>query len=48
MFCFFATESTLAELRSSHRVAILLGSFSGHWNFGDVAQLLGAIQWHRS
>ncbi|MEM1868468.1 MAG: hypothetical protein QXY83_06470, partial [Thermosphaera sp.] len=48
MFCFFATESTLAELRSSHRVAILLGGFSGCWNFGDVAQLLGAIQWHRS
>lgn len=48
MFRFFATESTLAKLRSSHRVAILFGSFSGCWNFGDVAQLLGAIQWHRS
>lgn len=48
MFRFFATESTLAKLSSSHRVAVLFGGFSGCWNFGDVAQLLGAIRWHSS
>jgi hypothetical protein len=46
MFRFFATESLLTKLLSSHRVAILFGSFSGCWNFGDVAQLLGALRWH--
>jgi len=48
MFRFFVTESSLAKLRSSNRVVILFGGFSGCWNFGDVAQLLGGLRWHSS
>jgi len=46
--CFYVrphTLSLLADARQSK--VILVGSFAGAWNFGDVLQLRGTLRWHR-
>lgn len=45
--CFYAQPQTLRMLADGAlRKTILLGSFTGAWNFGDLLQLRGALRWH--
>lgn len=46
--CFFARPQTILRLEDPTQAkTILVGSFTGGWNFGDLLQLRGAARWHR-
>jgi polysaccharide pyruvyl transferase WcaK-like protein len=48
-FSFFATPSTLEKLNAREPEKVLLiGSFTGNWNFGDLLQQRGSIRWHQA
>lgn len=44
----YCDDATRAALSESGAKVLLLGSYGGFSNFGDVLQLKGAIAWHRS
>ena len=45
---FYCDQATRAALLEGGHKVLLLGSYGGFSNFGDVLQLKGAIQWHRA
>lgn len=45
---FYADDTTRAALAREGMRVLLVGSFMGYPNFGDILQLKGAIRWHRS
>jgi len=45
--CFFARPDTRRKLEDAGQAkVILIGGFTGPWNFGDLIQLSGALRWH--
>src|SRR5262245_10066483 len=46
--CFYCDEKTRAALTDAGEKVLLLGSYGGFSNFGDILQLKGAIAWHRA
>jgi hypothetical protein len=47
MFHFFVPESVADRVAAARKAVVLTGGFSGCWNFGDLLQLAGAMEWHR-
>lgn len=49
IFDFFASPETISKLQEASQAKVLLiGSFAGYWNFGDIMQLLGVVRWHQT
>ncbi|GJQ28701.1 MAG: hypothetical protein HBSAPP03_05850 [Phycisphaerae bacterium] len=43
---FYADERTASRLRDPGQAVVMVGSFMGYPNFGDILQLKGALRWH--
>lgn len=44
---YFVSKQTLEQIQCADHIVILLGSYSGYINFGDILQLQSAIHFHQ-
>ncbi|MCW1970783.1 MAG: polysaccharide pyruvyl transferase family protein [Anaerolineae bacterium] len=44
---YFVSKQTLEQIQHADHIVMLLGSYSGYINFGDILQLQSAIQFHQ-